>query len=105
MAEQANRTAARTWWVVVCLGWTVLTSAVLAVDLCLPEPWGGLTSRQPWAVAGVMLLINSLSIVLIAGWLVHLLYVCRIPQKIGLAARTTWRDFLYWTVEDVKECA
>jgi len=72
----------------------------LVIDLYLPEPWGGLASRQPWAVAGVMLLINVLSLFMLAGWLVHVFYA-----RFSELARTTWHDFLYWTVGDVKEYA
>jgi hypothetical protein len=102
--QQANQTAARTW-VGLCLVCTLLTIAVLVTDVCLPPPWGGMASSQPWAVGGVMLLINSLSLLLLGCWLIHFLHSRQILEKFADAARSAWRDLLYWTVGDVNDCA
>jgi hypothetical protein len=99
----SQQTAARTW-VLLSVVFLALTSVVLGLDLALPDPWGGLASRQPWLVAVLLLLINSLGLLLAAVWFVHLLHSQQIPQKLGRSARASWRDFLYWTVGDLKEC-
>jgi hypothetical protein len=103
-AQHTDQTSTKTW-VALCSVCTTLSVIVLGADLYLPPPWGGLASRQPWAVGGVMALINSCSLLLLAVWLAHLVRWQQLLENLGSTARATWRDFLYWTVGDLRECA
>lgn len=91
--------------VAFCLLCTVLSVGVLFVDLLMPPPWGGMVDRHPWTVAGMMLFVNSLSLLLLVSWLVHFFPWRLSVQKLAIMARTTARDFHYWTVGDLKERA
>jgi len=88
-----------------CLCCTALSLIVLFVDLLMPPPWGGMTDQQPWTVAGMMVFVNSLSLLLLVSWLVHIFPWQLFVHKLANLARTTWRDFHYWTVGDCKESA
>jgi hypothetical protein len=88
-----------------CLSCTALSIGILCADMLVPPPWGGMTDSEPWAVAGIMALVNSLSLLLVVSWLVRNLPWKLLGHRFAIVARTTWQDFHYWTVGDCKESA
>jgi hypothetical protein len=88
-----------------CVCCTALSIGIWCADMLVPAPWGGMTDSDPWAVVGIMALVNSLSLLLVVSWLMRNLPWRLLTHKFTILARAVWQDFHYWTVGDCKESA